>query len=120
MPGRDKMRTTRIHVVIIILTFIFMSRSAYSGGDDIVEPKNPDNSIFVGKKLFNSTGCFACHGDGAQGGIGKDLTRSKKNEERMAKIITNGVKGTMMGPFKSKLSPEEIENIIIYLKSLTR
>lgn len=120
MPVMYKMKITFVPVAVVLLAFAFMSKFSYSNEDNIFESKNIEDFVLVGKKLFNSTGCTVCHGKDARGGIGKDLTQSKKNEKQMAKTIANGVKGTMMGSFQSKLSAGEIEKIIMYIKSLAR
>lgn len=83
----------------------------------------------AGKTIFNSK-CAACHGKDAKGnpGIAKmyklDIsaldftdkeTQSKKDEE-LTKIITEGK--NKMQAWKDKLKPEEIKNVVAYIRTL--
>lgn len=72
--------------------------------------------------------CQSCHGaDGkAQTKQGKklkidDMTagewQTKWSDEKMKKVINEGVKDTKMESFKAKLSPEEIDGLIKHIRS---
>lgn len=76
--------------------------------------------IAEGKKLYLLNGCYACHGIDATGKIGPDLTKTNKTDEAMFYRIINGKEGTAMGPFKDKITPDEIWRIIAYLRSLAQ
>jgi cytochrome c6 len=71
----------------------------------------------TGKNVF-STNCVRCHGvDGTKGKWGaKDLKQSKLTDPALASIIYTG-KG-LMPSWKNKLTQEEIDAVIDYVKTL--
>ena len=78
-----------------------------------------------GAVIYNSKGCYGCHGPTAMGGgsypqlAGKDkeylLNRLKKY--RTGKMKTSGA--FLMAPFANALSPKEMETITEYLSKLS-
>jgi cytochrome c6 len=79
--------------------------------------------------------CSSCHGEDGKGATeqGKkmgvrDMTSAdfKETDAKMKDTITNGVKQTKNGkaqemePYKDKLKPEEIDNLVAYVKSLKK
>ena len=70
-----------------------------------------------GQALFKKN-CALCHG--AKGNLGingaKDLTSSNLNAAERIAIITNGKNA--MTPFRSLLTPEEIEAVAAYTETL--
>ncbi len=76
--------------------------------------------IAEGKRLYLLNGCYACHGIDATGRIGPDLTKSPRTDQEMFDRIHDGKEGTAMGPFKDKITPDEIWKIITYLRSLAK
>lgn len=99
--------------IFVFVSFLWLSNDALS--------KKPEYS---GSDLFSSK-CAACHGV-AGGGTGmlKPLKGSeflkKAKSEDIQKIILDGTKGGMipMPAMKDKLTLEEIDAIVRYLKSL--
>ncbi len=73
----------------------------------------------MGKQLFNSN-CIICHGDdGKLGQAGaKDLSISKLSKEEIVSIVTTG--RNSMPPYKKYFTPEEIEAIADYVKTLRK
>ena len=79
--------------------------------------------------------CSSCHGEDGKGATeqGKkmsvrDMTSAdfKETDAKMKDAITSGVKQTKDGkaqemePYKDKLKPEEIDNLVAYVKSLKK
>lgn len=86
-----------------------------AGGGERVEAY-----VAAGKKLF-ATLCVACHGEGAKGGVGPDLTVSKfkygKSRVDITKTITEGRPGGMPS-FSSQVDKEQIESLVEFVLSL--
>jgi mono/diheme cytochrome c family protein len=76
---------------------------------------NADN----GKKLWNSVGCYQCHGYSGQGGVGARLAPNPMAFTALVKYVRNP-KGEMP-PYTSKvLSEAQLGDIYAYLKSIPK
>jgi mono/diheme cytochrome c family protein len=80
--------------------------------------------------------CASCHGEDGKGATeqGKkmgvrDMTSAefaKETDAKMKETISNGIKQTKDGktqemePYKEKLKPEEIDNLVAYIKTLKK
>jgi mono/diheme cytochrome c family protein len=77
-----------------------------------------------GKKLYDSQGCVACHGNNARGAVGPDLTDDEwlraPSDEMIFNTIRNGRSGTLMSPFKDAMSDDQIWQIVTYLRDENR
>jgi cytochrome c(L) len=90
--------------------------------------KNPytgdAQAIEEGHQLFLDSGCYACHGHHAEGGMGPSLTGAgnrwiyKPTDTTLFRTISNGREGTNMAPWKDTLSPDQIWKIIAFIRSL--
>jgi mono/diheme cytochrome c family protein len=69
-----------------------------------------------GRKLFLKN-CAHCHGPDGHGEEGPDLHNLDWTDEEIATRIRNGKKGQMTA-FAGKLSPENIRDLIAYLRTL--
>ncbi len=82
---------------------------------------NLDKQLALGEKIYKSK-CFACHSIEGRGSAGPNLTDSYwkyvNSEEDLYNVIANGKKGTMMMAYKNYLSPEELQAVFTYLKTL--
>ena len=68
-----------------------------------------------GAKVFAAT-CAVCHGADGTGASGPDLTaRTSLTKDRIVDQVTNG--GTLMPPYGSQLSSEEISKVADYVLS---
>ena len=92
--------------LLLILMLLFYASAHSNGPGD-------------GKKLFESK-CARCHGkDGTKGLFGaKNLQKSKLTDVEYVKIITNGI--AFMPSWKKRLSGEQIDQIIEYIKQLKK
>jgi alcohol dehydrogenase (cytochrome c) len=87
-------------------------------------PNNPftgnPTAVAAGGALFNST-CAACHGTGATGGRGPNLTSGRflhgGSDYEIFTTIRGGVAGTEMPSF-STLPADDVWRLVTYIKSL--
>ena len=90
--------------------------------------KNPytgnAQAIAEGHQLFLDTGCYACHGHHAEGGMGPNLTGAgnrwiyKPTDATLFRTISSGREGTNMAPWKDTLSQDQIWKIIAFIRSI--
>ena len=73
-------------------------------------------TAFNGRALFLKN-CAHCHGADAHGDEGPDLHNLEWTNEQIATRIRNGKKGQMTS-FAGKLSPDQISDVVAYLRSL--
>jgi len=82
----------------------------------------------VGKQVYGSK-CAGCHAEGGEGkekwraeGDFPDMTtadfKAKWTAAKIAKVVREGVPGTKMRAFASKLSDAEIEAVAAYVRTL--
>lgn len=66
--------------------------------------------------------CAGCHGEGAAGGgVGPTLISAEmaaKDDDHYRQTLNNGVAGTAMPAWAGRLSAQEIEDVIAFLRSL--
>jgi mono/diheme cytochrome c family protein len=74
-----------------------------------------------GLVVFNRT-CLLCHGPAGKGtALATPLTAQRKHattEAAAVEVITNGIKGTTMAPFKGTLTEREIRDVAKYVMTL--
>jgi mono/diheme cytochrome c family protein len=87
-----------------------------------------------GKKLFTKAKCIKCHGEDGKGDTDKgqelkapDFTspgfRKEATDDEMTDVILNGSKDhktlkILMPPYKDKLTQEEVQVLVRYVRSL--
>lgn len=96
-----------------------------SGAEPLTNPLTPEPAIVAeGKKLYNRTGCLACHGNNARGAVGPDLTDDEwmraPSDEMVFNTIKKGRSGTAMSGFAGDLTDEQIWTIITWLRDENR
>lgn len=86
------------------------------GADVVVNEAAPKEDM--GKSVYDAK-CSNCHGGDGKLGIGgaKDLSASVMGDEEMKSVIVNG-KGAM--PPVSGLTPEQVDAVTAYVKSLKK
>jgi mono/diheme cytochrome c family protein len=72
--------------------------------------------VAAGQQLFLKN-CAHCHGADARGDEGPDLHDLDWTDEQIAARIRNGKRGQMTA-FAGKFSPQEIKEVIAYLRAL--
>jgi len=72
--------------------------------------------VSAGRALFLKN-CAHCHGADAHGDEGPDLHNLDWTDEQIATRIRNGKKGQMTA-FAGKFSPQQITEVIAYLRTL--
>jgi mono/diheme cytochrome c family protein len=72
--------------------------------------------VAEGHRLFDHN-CAHCHGEDARGDEGPDLHGLKKSDERLHKLIMNGIKGEMPA-FGKKFKDADVEALIAFLRTL--
>jgi cytochrome c oxidase cbb3-type subunit 3 len=79
-------------------------------------------AIVAGKELWRDTGCYSCHGGLAEGGVGPNLTDDtwvyKPTDKMLFKTISKGRSGTNMVGWSADLEPDQIWQVIAYIRSL--
>ena len=80
-------------------------------------PPAPAGNAENGKKLFNSVGCFQCHGYEAQGGGGARLAPNPLAYAALAKYVRAPT--GQMPPYTTKvLSDQQLADIYAFLKTI--
>jgi mono/diheme cytochrome c family protein len=83
----------------------------------LMQPAVAQQPEVQGKKIYENK-CARCHGkDGTRGLFGaKNLKVSRLNDNDLYKTISNG--RDIMPSWKDKLTPESIQTVIRYVKTL--
>lgn len=108
------------------LTVLAMSLVCLTAhAEELVNPLAPEaEHIAEGKKLYNRTGCMACHGNNGRGAVGPDLTDDvwlrQPTDQMIFNTIRNGRSGTVMSGFAGDLTDHQIWQIITWLKDENR
>ena len=115
---------SRLFAALLVTAFLLTFSFVWAD-----EPlKNPytgnAKAIAEGHQLFLDTGCYACHGHHAEGGMGPNLTGAgnrwiyKPTDATLFRTISNGREGTNMAPWKDTLSQDQIWKIIAFIRSI--
>lgn len=87
-----------------------------------------DPRLLRGKTLY-AQNCIVCHGERGQGSthpvggpvpprnLSSPQSRAELSRERMLASVTNGRPGTGMAAFSGRLSPQDIESVVDYVRS---
>ena len=104
--------TTRWAFVAALLAFAPCAASAQS------DHTYSSQDIAAGRKVYSSQ-CQLCHGQNGEQVNGVDLRRGRfkrsVSDEDIAAVITNGVAGAGMPPFK--LQPAEITSLLAFIRA---
>ena len=88
------------------------------GEGETPPPPAAGGSTAVGKEVFASAGCGACHtlaDAGATGTVGPNLDEAKPSAELVVDRVTNGMGA--MPPFADQLSEEQITEVAAYVSA---
>lgn len=129
--GRISKRGLGVYLGGMSVAAALMVGAGYSGGEMLLAaetgnvPASPSPARAVsttqtpnsaGQQLFLKN-CAHCHGADARGEEGPDLHNLDWTDEQIATRIRNGKKGQMPA-FAGKLAPEQISEVIVYLRTL--
>ena len=131
--GRTPPRHLGLYLAGMSVASVLMMGAGYSGGEMLLAAENENipvsaashtpismsdqKAVFAaGQKLFLKN-CAHCHGADAHGDDGPDLHNLDGTDEQIATRIRNGKKGQMTA-FAGKLSPEDIRDVLAYLRTL--
>ena len=109
-----------VYVFVIAKTkSLTFKKEAFVADSTIVTEGIKANPLEKGHVIFTSL-CASCHGSDGKLMLNgaKDLSASKLNDTEMTEMIKNG-KG-LMTPFKDQLTNEQIQEVILYVKSLRK
>jgi len=121
MAHKDRLSAAEIEEVVDFIRDNFMRTPS----QEAAVPQQ----FMAGQKIYTAN-CAVCHGDKgntalwARSGLNpppRDFTseraRKELNRERMIHSVTNGRPGTGMMPFKSKLSSDEITQVVDFIRA---
>ena len=106
-------------VVAGVLGLTYLGANAGASVPTIPPREGMTVTDLAGLAVLNQNGCAACHAiDGLGGSKGPDLSRagSRWSESHLREYITNP-EDTDMPPF-DELTPQELDDLVTYLKSL--
>jgi mono/diheme cytochrome c family protein len=111
-------------IIMVLTTGCFEEHLTVIIYDEYVPPTLPPIGIgSVGQKIFTAN-CAGCHGINAQGLLPNtpDFTAAsywaETPDEKAVSAIASGLDGTPMPPWEDKLSEDEINETVNYIKSL--
>lgn len=109
---------------LLTVAVFFTGLSAHAG------PSKGDPAL--GKKVFTAKGCFACHQVDGKGGVkltgnptpnwrdAKRMSDPKYDDDYLRDCITNGkIKSGMVAWSKQGVKPEQIEDLIAYIRTFS-
>lgn len=108
---------------IVLVAAIVASVSGYAAAEP-PRPTQATQATEATKKLYASN-CQACHGPDGKSPmpemafVGREWKHGTKTAD-MVKVITNGVPGTVMMPFKGRLTEQQIKELAAYVRSLDK
>jgi cytochrome c oxidase cbb3-type subunit 3 len=115
-----------LHATVISIFFFIVCLPAVLAADDRNPLASDPKAAKAGEYEFRIN-CALCHGLGARGGRGPDLTRAIKkhthSDAEMFQVITNGIPGTVMPANGTNgqgigMTDEEIWQIVAYIRSV--
>jgi mono/diheme cytochrome c family protein len=93
---------------------------AVPGGEVVPSPAPEGGDPASGAAVF-AQNCAGCHGNDAQGGaVGPTLVSAEmkaKEDDYYRQVITNGIAGTAMPVWGGRISSQDIEDVIAFLRS---
>jgi mono/diheme cytochrome c family protein len=91
------------------------------GGETEATPLPAGGDPANGAMVF-AQNCAACHGENAEGGsVGPTLVSAEmkaKEDDYYREVINNGIAGSAMPAWSGRLSAQEVEDVIAFVRSL--
>lgn len=107
----------------VALVLGLLCRSVAVAQDTLTNPYtgNPE-AIAEGQRLYREARCYPCHGFKGEGATGPDLTddvwRYRPTDGTLFRAISHGRRGTLMPGWKDKLTPDQIWQLITFIRSI--
>src|SRR5262245_1970564 len=123
--------TRRAFASALLFVFLFSVCSVYSVVSSASAKEKPRKALSPkdqaaleeGQALFRGL-CSGCHGGAGRGGKGPDLTDDRwihgDKDEDIARVIREGVAKTTMKKLGDSLKEEQINKLVLYIRSLAR
>jgi len=110
---------------LIVVSAALLALTSSIRAEEVKNPLGLDPAhAEAGRKLYDSQGCVACHGNNARGAVGPDLTDNEwmraPSDEMIFNVIKNGRSGTLMSPFKDFMQDEQIWQLVTYIRDENR
>jgi cytochrome c oxidase cbb3-type subunit 3 len=113
IPLADSNQAEEIQAIIILIE----ENRLFEAESSLITLLPPE---VMGKAAFDSN-CAPCHGDDGSGGLGPNLLGNSfiqsKSDAELTEFILAGRRSTAMDGFEGILGGEEIDNIIILMRS---
>tara|TARA_B100002003_G_scaffold220347_1_gene222634 strand:- start:79 stop:444 length:366 start_codon:yes stop_codon:yes gene_type:complete len=114
---RVRMKNLGFSIIVVMVGLLLAS----CGGPESAPTSTPTTPTVNAGKLFEAN-CVACHGANRQGmpNLGPALTPDSLaalNDAEINDIILNGRPDTVMTPWNGKLSSEEIDALVQFIKN---
>ena len=113
IPLADKDQAEEIQTIIILIE----ENRLFEAESSLISLLPPE---VMGQAAFDSN-CAPCHGDDGTGGMGPNLLVNSfiqsKSDTELAEFILAGRRSTAMDGFEGILGSEELDNIIILMRS---
>lgn len=117
----------------LIVATLFILVSLFQTPALSVPQKTDTRKMLNEGKIVFQTNCATCHGTKGTGDGPASVALNPKprnfvtgkfkygnSDHQLFKTISNGVSGSAMAPWKGTLTDKQINNVIIYLKSLKK
>lgn len=114
IKSTSQFKITHIRTTLFLITILLMSSC-----DESQEAEPTKQVTMDGPSLYQQH-CSLCHGENGEGGIGKALDGphiDEMSEAQLFMMIYEGI-GSSMPDFKSKLSTDQIVDLIAFLRAL--
>jgi len=85
----------------------------------LIAQRPEQTQVRAGEKLF-TVSCQTCHGEAGVGNRAPTLRGSKLTVEYVTRMVSKGKPGTMMPAFENAFTPEQIRQLVLYVRSLQR
>jgi mono/diheme cytochrome c family protein len=117
-PGRPPIAPRVGALLVTALAVLSGSWAVTSCASGPAVPSDP--TLAKGQEVYTAN-CVGCHGSTGGGGAGPRLigVADRMTTEQEIATITDGVSGTSMPAWGTRLSAEEIEAVAAYTRSLT-
>ncbi len=120
-PSKGLMETHKDEMAAQQKVMAESAKAAAPAAFDIASAAKDAELVKKGKAIYDSN-CLACHGLGAAGVVGPNLTDdywiNGHTYEALTKVVSEGVPAKGMPAWSTILGPEKIQQVLVYIKGL--